>query len=205
MMSRSFTKREKILLLIMAVLLLGLVYYRFVIVETANAVERYDVSELESELLVEQMKAESKAKMLAEMENGTIKANGKVASYNNIKNEIRELNDILGGTSGYNISFEQAVRSGDSVRRNISITYETSGYKKARAVMKELKNCKYRCMIKDVSFTSQAQGTSGLKSGGTVSINLTVTFYETMVDADTALGLKEEKNEAQVQEGTTEY
>ena len=117
MMSRSFTKREKILLLIMAVLLLGLVYYRFVIVETANAVERYDVSELESELLVEQMKAESKAKMLAEMENGTIKANGKVASYNNIKNEIRELNDILGGTSGYNISFEQAVRSGDSVRR----------------------------------------------------------------------------------------
>ena len=57
MMSRSFTKREKILLLIMAVLLLGLVYYRFVIVETANAVERYDVSELESELLVEQMKA----------------------------------------------------------------------------------------------------------------------------------------------------
>ena len=58
MMSRSFTKREKILLLIMAVLLLGLVYYRFVIVETANAVERYDVTELESELLVEQMKAE---------------------------------------------------------------------------------------------------------------------------------------------------
>ena len=52
MMSRSFTKREKILLLIMAVLLLGLVYYRFVIVETANAVERYDVTELESELLV---------------------------------------------------------------------------------------------------------------------------------------------------------
>ena len=40
MMSRSFTKREKILLLVMAVLLLGLVYYQFVIREAADAVER---------------------------------------------------------------------------------------------------------------------------------------------------------------------
>ena len=56
MMSRSFTKREKILLLVMAVLLLGLVYYQFVIREAADAVERYDVKELESELLIEQAK-----------------------------------------------------------------------------------------------------------------------------------------------------
>lgn len=205
MMSRSFTKREKILLLVMAVLLLGLVYYQFVIREAADAVERYDVKELESELLIEQAKAQSKAQMLAEIEKGTTDVNGIVASYNNIKNEIRELNDILSGTSGYNISFEQAVRSGDTARRDITITYEASNYKKARSVMKSLKNCKYRCMIKDVSFTSQSEGSSGLRSGGKVSVSLKVTFYETMVDADTTLGLKEEKNEAQVQEETTEY
>ena len=204
MMSRSFTKREKILLLVMAVLLLGLVYYQFVIKETADAIERYDVSALESEMLIEQAKAQSKAQMLAEIEKGTADVNGVVASYNNIKNEIRELNDILSGTSGYNISFEQAVRSGDTARRDITITYETSNYNKARSVMKSLKNCKYRCMIKDVSFTSQSQGASGLRSGGKVSVSLKVTFYETMVDADTTLGLKEEKNEAQVQEETTE-
>ena len=54
--------------------------------ETADAIERYDVSALESELLIEQAKAQSKAQMLAEIEKGTADVNGVVASYNNIKN-----------------------------------------------------------------------------------------------------------------------
>ena len=90
MMSREFTSREKILLLVLCVLLLGIAYYEFIIKDVDETIKKYDTEDLETELLIEQTKAQSIMDMEAEMKNAKAQTGSVVASYNNIKMCIRD-------------------------------------------------------------------------------------------------------------------
>ena len=85
MMSREFTTREKILLLVLCVLLLGIVYYEFIIKYVDETIKQYNTEDMETELLIEQAKAQSIMDMESEMKNTKAKTGSVVASYNNIK------------------------------------------------------------------------------------------------------------------------
>ena len=108
MLSRKFTTREKVLLLVMAIMLLGLFYYQVVYKQTEHMIAEYDTIDLENELTIVQGKAARKKKMEQEMAEGGQKANGEVATYNNITNEINELNAILANADTFNQSFVEA-------------------------------------------------------------------------------------------------
>ena len=184
MLNRAFTKREKILMIVVAVILLGLAYYKFLIVDVNKVVEKYDVAEVQEEYDVEVAKASSIKKMEAEMETG--KESGSfVPSYNNTKSLIRELNRIIGGASTYNISFDDPVKEDNTVRRNASISFTSSGIASARQTVKAIHNCKYKCLIRELSMTSGSD--SGVISGS-VSVNMSVTFFETMYGANSEAG-----------------
>ena len=149
----------------------------------------------EIELMMEQQKAMQIQSMEQEM--AILKESGSlVPTYNNIKSTIRELNDIFDGAQEYHFEFGKAVRDGDAVRRDISITFSASSYARAEAIIQKLHDCKYRCLIRTLSISS------GNESGG-VSASLQVTFYETMYEASSTLGLEEAKNEAQTPEDLT--
>ena len=80
MLSRKFTTREKVLLLVMAIMLLGLFYYQVVYKQTEHMIAEYDTIDLENELTIVQGKAARKKKMEQEMAEGGQKANGEVAT-----------------------------------------------------------------------------------------------------------------------------
>lgn len=192
MMSREFTTREKILLLVLCVLLLGIVYYEFIIKYVDETIKQYNTEDMETELLIEQAKAQSIMDMESEMKNTKAKTGSVVASYNNIKNEISALNDIFGAASTYNFDFNQAIKDGDAVRRDINISFTAGSYSTAEAIIEKLHDCKYRCLIRNISInTSSGEGISS----GSVSVSMTVTFFETMYNANTTDGLEENKDE----------
>ena len=123
MLSRKFTTREKVLLLVMAIMLLGLFYYQVVYKQTENMIADYDTIDLENELTIVQGKAAKKKKMEQEMADGGQKANGEVATYNNITNEINELNTILANADTFNLDFGEAKAEGTTVRRDIQVFF----------------------------------------------------------------------------------
>lgn len=192
MMSREFTRREKILLLVLCLLLLIVLYYQFLIKDVDETIEKYDTTDLETELLIEQAKAMQIKQMDAELKKASPGTLTLVASYNNMKNEITALNDIFSAADTYNIEFVQPVREGDSVRRDIHIVFTAGSYDRAEEIIKKIHDCKYRCLVKDVRVI-KGSGT-GIGTG-TVSASVTATFFETMYGADTTVGLEVKEDE----------
>lgn len=191
MMSREFTRREKLLLIIMCILLIGILYFQFVYKPVKENIKKYDTSKLETTLLKEQTKAANIKKMNTEMATNKASNVGVVATYNNVKKELSALNTIFASASSFNLEFADPVKDGDAVRRNVNITFTTGSYTTANTIIRNLHNCKYRCLIRTVSLT---------KGDGGVSGTMQVTFFETLYGAKNADGLTDASSSTQ---GTT--
>ena len=188
LMSRDFTLKEKILLGILTVILLGAVYYLAVDQPVRSAISEA-VSEqenLNTELAVLQQKAATLSRMQNELE--TIQGNasyGQMGSYNNAKAELDELNQLLRDADTYDVSFSNVTRDGDLIRRTFNLTFSASSYSKAVELLERLCNGELRCLISGISIVSQEDDFS--QDG--VNVGLSATFYETMVGGTPDSGL----------------
>ncbi len=192
MLKRSFTKFEKALLLVLIVVLLALVYYRFVYLPVQDRIAASDTYEIENQIKAEQQKAEIIKNMKDEVdENQEIKT-GVVTTYDNFKAEAALLNSIFVPLAQkYNYSFETPIASDNTVRRTINISFTTANYKICREILQKLHDSKYRCMISDVSISATDKSSNSYLTILTSPINctLSVTFYETLIGAVTTAGL----------------
>lgn len=193
--SREFTRTEKVLLLILAVILVGLVYYQFVHRPVQKAIDAAEAeySALQTEYTVAQAKADQLRKLGEELEN--MKDSGSasyMASYNNAKAEVALLNDILSDTGQYNISFANVTRSGNQIRRNFTLQFRTKDYETMRNVIDGLLTSPYRCLVGDIQ-CSMGQERNGADY---VSANVTATFFETMEGGTPDAGLPEDRGTA---------
>ena len=188
LMSRDFTTKEKILLILLTVILLGAVYYLAVDQPVRNALaEAADAQEnLTTELMVLQQKTAVLSKMQKEL--NTIQNHegyGEMGSYNHSKAELDELNQLLQDADSYDISFSNVTRNGDLIRRNFSLTFSTSDYEKAEELIQRLCKGSWRCLISGINIVSQEDS---LEQGG-VNVGLSATFYETMTGGTPDSGL----------------
>ena len=187
LMSRDFTRKEKVLLLILTMILLGAVYYLAVDQPVRSAISEA-VSEqenLNTQLLVLQQKAASLSRMQNELdiieENGTY---GEMGSYNNAKAELEELNQVLQDADSYDISFSNVTRDGDLIRRTFSLTFSAADYSKAEDLIKQLCEGQWRCLVSGINVVSQ----EGDFSQGGVNVGLAATFYaDSGLPADTSV------------------
>lgn len=187
-MSRKFTAREKILLLACTILFLGIFYYQVVWKSTSQTMEIYNVVNLEDELLAAQTKAMRMAQMESVIEENKEQVSGIIVDYNNLENEIIELNRILDEAKSYQLDFEDATTDGNIVRRNVNITFQTKNYKKAKKIITSLQNFRYKCLLRDINI-SAAEG--GLQTTNQVKVTLKATFYEGVTDSVTTAGIEE--------------
>lgn len=190
MMSRKFTGREKALLLVCAVMLLGIFYYQFLWKSTEAVIASSDISEPAMELEVEEAKTQQMMRMKNEMETLKDELTSEVPSYNNINNVIIELNTILSQADTFSLDFGEAAAEGTTVRRDISVSFHTGSYATMKAILSDLHDCRYRCLIQDLNISAAGTNT-GIRSGNDLNVSLTVRFYETTYNADTTAGLAE--------------
>ena len=186
-LSRDFTNREKILIAILALVLLALVYYQFVdkTVRATVANSESEAQMLQTELDAAQAKLMRLQAIQSDMD--ALKAGGQLSwmgSYNNSKQEVAFLNDILAGTLQYSISFADVTRSGNQIRRSFTLEYQTADYASAQDIMARLCASENRCLVGDVNCT--------LDSEGIVTMRQSATFYETMVGGTPDAGLPQD-------------
>ena len=188
-MNREFTTREKLLILLLCLILVGLAYYQFVDqpVRTALNNAHAERDSLLTELTAVNAKLAVMRRMRDEMED--ITAGGTVSemkSYNNSKPEIALLNDILRGTPDYTITFADVTRDNDQIRRNFSLTFVSDKYESIQRIVKQLSESPYRCLIGDLKISVTRGKTM---AEGPINVNATATFFETMVGGVVDAGL----------------
>lgn len=185
-LSRDFSIKEKLLMLVLLLLLVGLVYYQFVHkpVEESLAKAANEKAALEVEVTALETKVAQLEKMKAEIDdvtkNGTFKI---MPSYNNSNQVNTLLNDVL-GSLGYSITFSDVSQAKDSnqVRRNISLQFTAPDYETVEKVLARFSGSDFRCLIGDVRVAANTR--SGSAASGTeraYTVNCTLTFFETLV------------------------
>ena len=185
--SRDFTRREKLTLFGLLILLIAILYFQCVDrpVRTSINAAKAEALEIETEMSI----VAAKERQLTQMQNelDDVKGSGvlsRMESYNNSSAEISFLYDILAETQQYNIEFSDITRNGDQIRRNFSLKFRTRDYDAMRNVITRLCASEYRCLVDEI----RCQRTINDRESY-VTANVTATFYETMVGGKPDAGL----------------
>ncbi len=195
-LSRDFTLKERLLLLFLGLILVALAYYQFVDKPARAALEsaRVESEQLTVELQGVQAKLDQMHLMRDELEDVTSGgAASEMGSYNNSKEEIASLNDILKDTLQYSITFANVTRSGDQIRRNFSLQFTVDNYESMERLLAALAENHHRCLIGEVRCNSTRN--SNIMDGN-ITVNATATFFETMVGGTPDAGLPESRPSA---------
>lgn len=195
-MSREFTMKERLLLLLLSLILVGLAYFQFVDrpVRAALTAAQEESQALSTELTAVEEKLARMRRMRDELEDVTGGgAASEMSSYNNSKAEIALLNDILSNTLQYAITFENVTRDGDQIRRNFSLQFTMDSYDGVESILSALNESHYRCLIGDVRCSASRDNNV---MEGNVTVNAVATFFETMVGGTPDAGLPETKPSA---------
>ena len=193
-LSRDFTTKERILLLLLVLVLVALVYYQFVHKPVTESLDKLanEKSNLETELVTVEAKVAQLQKMQSEIND--IEKSGvykEMPSYNNSKNVNEFLNNVL-GDMGYSINFSNITRSNNQVRRSISLQFNAPDYAAVETVLGKLSACDYRCLIGDVRVTHNSRYLyEDQDQYRAYTVVCTATFFETMVGGTADDGLPE--------------
>lgn len=183
-MISNFSRKEKFMLILLMILLIGLIYYRFIYLNVNGRIEAANgqAEALQNEIDAANVRL-SRIKSMESMDTIT----QRMGSYNNIKMETAYLNTALANVPDYTVTFEEVTRDGDLIRRNFQLQYTTSDYASAVSIIERLTEGEQRCMISDISCK--------IGDSGETIMNVYGTFYETMVGGteDSALP-KEDEN-----------
>ena len=179
-LNRSFSTSEKVLMLVLAVLLVVACYYFLVVKNVADTIAANEdrLADIEISINAQEMLAADRARMKAELE----------ALGDNIRNELNELNALMGGATTYNLSFAQPTVEDKLVRREVTVSFTVPDYAAALDVVRKLENGTYRCEITDFSVIGDMLADGTVDS---VDAVLTVTYLETTNGAATTAGLVE--------------
>lgn len=198
-LSRDFTRAEKIILVVLALVLVGLAYYQFVYKMVRESVEKAhaEAEAIRVEMTGVNAKIQRMEEMQAELE--SIQSNPRASymgSYNNSKEELVFLNDVLGGALQYTITFSNVTRDGDQIRRNFSLQFTTEDFASMERIISRLCDGRLRCLINDISYSVSRYNYSvadreryGVDWYERVNVNCTATFFETMVGGVEDAGL----------------
>ena len=183
-LSREFTRAEKLLIALLLVVLVGLAYYQFVDkpVRASIASSEAEAASLRTELDTAEARLAQLRAIQSNMD--ALKAAENLSwmgSYNNAEAEVAFLNQILAGTLQYSVSFPSVTRTGNQIRRSFSLSYRTPDYESAQAIVTKLCESENRCLVGDLSCSISADGS--------VYMTQTATFYETMVGGAADAGL----------------
>jgi Tfp pilus assembly protein PilO len=173
-MKKQLTIREKILMCILAVLLVVCAYYYAFYMPVLQKIidNKAEIAFLDEQNMVLDAQVEKMNQMKGELED--ITSNGttgvkELPAYDNSQNVMHSLASILESANHYNVSFSSVEIEESTVRRHINLSYDCNDYATAKAILEQIYESEYRCLIKDVHL-----------SGGEESYHVTaqITYFE---------------------------
>ena len=98
-----------------------------------------------------------------------------IAPYDNKEVVLTQLYGILGQAEDYSLSFtDPSVEAGGTVRRNISMSFSCADYASAKAIIRDLTDSRWRCLVSNLSIVAS----EGDLMNNPVTISATITFFE---------------------------
>ena len=167
-MNREFTKREKVLLLIFAVLLIAVGYYKLLLEPINNQIESYRSLTQEEQMQMETAQLQAVRMKQMETEIAQAKAAGierTIPDYDNSAVLLPQLYQIMDSTIEYAMDFDEITFEGNIAARPVRIEFETGNDK--------LCTTGYAMQIEDM--TIQEARTTDKRS---VHTYLSITFFE---------------------------
>lgn len=190
-MNRAFTKREKVMLVILAVLIIGIGYFKFLLEPVNAGIENYRQMEameqdqiLQNAALVQQ-KRQMEQELEALFESGDPSP---IPTYDNSANLLVELHKILEGSAEYTLNFTgtNPMDVQYLIGRPVSLTFRTASYSAARRIIDKLHNSTNVNSISDLSIQFNSNHNQIIYWNEStedsdkypIVVSLTITYYE---------------------------
>ncbi len=183
-LTRQFTRREQVLLVILALVSLFAVYFLVVHLPVTEALERAQAEKeaISTNMMVLEAKQKRMDQMQKELDAILAQPNvAEIPDYDNLQQVIDFLDTVLSTTGEYSLSFRGLQRAEDTgiLRREIQMTFVSASYYEARDVLEQLQNCPFRCQLSAMGITlASGQAPDTALTDGAVQVSLTVTFFE---------------------------
>lgn len=182
-MKHAFTTREKILLVVLAVLLIAVGYWKLILTPINDAIADLTVQTASEQDAMVQSAAQLARlhQMQQELETLLADPDAKpLPAYDNADGLLVELNAILSGCADYTLNFGATypLEEGSAiVCRPISLELTTDTYRSARAVLDALHGSDYVNQISDLRMELDS---------GSVYTTLSITYFELRQDGGSA-------------------
>ena len=180
MLTYTFSRREKTLILAFAIVLVIIAWYMLVYQSTTD-----QIAQLQSEIAVvdeETAVASAKVSQMSYMQEviEQRKAEGvkpvPIPQYDNMQPLMARLDSVMSKANTYQLSFGALdVESSKYVLRPVAITFSCDSYATAESVVSALANGPYPCVVDSVSITDGSYRSSG---NSACSAAVHVTFLE---------------------------
>jgi len=189
-MTRGLNKREKVLVVILAVIIIALGWYKLIFEPVNSKIDEYQLlqSEAENEYTVNLPKLKQMNAMEEELE--VLRANGdakKIPLYDNSKELMKALNKVLTDTDYYDLNFGRADSDDYIVFHNIGLQFNTATYIAARDIIDRLSEDTFVNQISNIELNTYTYGDyyEAVEENadlGDTSVTMTITFYEVASD-----------------------
>ena len=185
---RKLSRREKLLLGLLAVLLTVVSYarlfYQPVVGQLVEARER--VTAAEDALVTEQgrlAQLRSMEQSLEEMRQSRDFRDSLLPDYDNIKLVMVELDAILLHARDYELIFAPPDFGPRLAERSVELTFSAGSYAAAKEILTALYDFPYRCELHDVTILPQDNAAQVNIAAQPVFVKLTMTLYEKLSPA----------------------
>ena len=180
MKKSKLTARESIMVLFLVVLLIGVGYYMGFYTPLQNELSSISnqCNEIDSQITASMAKVEQMNQMQAELDEIFSRPADEIteiAPYDNKEVVLTQLYGILGQAESYALDFtDPKVEDDGTVRRNISMTFRCANYAAAKAIIKDLTDSQWRCLVSNLAIVAD----DGNLTRDAVSVSATITYFE---------------------------
>ncbi|MCQ2463917.1 MAG: hypothetical protein MJ177_11065 [Clostridia bacterium] len=186
MSNSKLSKKDIVLVGLLAVIVIGVVYYMCFLTPLKKEISSVSGQCGELDLQITELEAKAASmdgmqKELDEIFKRPKKEITEIAPYDNAKTVMNFLNGILARSNEYSLSSPDPVIGEDGmVRRVVNLSFTCSKYSTAKSILKSLASWNYRCLLGNVTVSAgdgdDGNAASVNKSG--VSVSATMTFFE---------------------------
>lgn len=183
---KKLSMRERVLLMLLAVIAVVSGYVLFFYMPTSQQTETLQTQIAQAQELSAQIedKLASQQQMQRELEQ--LAAQGTqtpyMPAYDNLQAVMVELHSILAGCQEYSLSFQGEQGEEHVFYRRVLIPFTCGSYTQAREILQKLHNSALRGVLEQVQMTEQENGTV------TVSASMLFLEYQAEVPEDEAAG-----------------
>lgn len=184
-MNRPFTTREKVMLVILSLMIIGICYYKFLLEPINDQIEQYNQTAAGEQDIITQNMALIQKKKEMEQELEAIFAENPdpdpIPNYDNSGVLMVEIHSILDGTVDYTLSFSDTslLSGGYLLRRPLELEFSVTTYSQARAIINRLYDSKNINQISDLSITRVNRETKQTDEDiDTLRVKMVITYFE---------------------------